>query len=730
MKTFFVLFLIGCSLFSAAQTPIQVDTTRKTRTLDSIIVTAYQKMNLVEQLPDVQGTFIYSGKKSETINLTQLPVNLPDKVGRQLFAKIPGVFVYDMDGSGNQVNIATRGLDPHRGWELNLRKDGFLTNSDMYGYPASHFSVPMESIEKIELVRGTGSLQYGAQFGGMLNYITKQGDTSRPFSFESVNNLGSYNLLSTYNAIGGKIGKFQYYAYVAKKSRNGYRNGDHTDSDNESIALTYNPSRKISLHLEWSRSNYLYKMPGQLNDSMYAADPRQATRSRNYFNPAINVPAFRLDWQLSSLSRLQFSSSAVLGVRNSVLFDKPANVKDSINPATGTYANRQVDIDHFNSYTSELRWLQQYRLGKQFSAFTAGIQYMHNDLHRSQLGKGTTGTDFDLSLVTPGWGRDMHFKTRNLAIFAENKLQLSSAFSVGTGARVETGQTNLSGQINYYPENEIPVTIRHHFPLLGANLNWKISRTGNIYGGIAQAYRPMIFKDLIPASLYEKVDPNIRDARGFNAELGYRGTWKAFSWDVNFFALSYQNRFGTLALTDAQGNFYTYRTNIGNSLALGLEAYLQADWMLGRRLGLSAFTSTALNHDRYTRATVKSGSANINIRGNQVESAPDLVSRNGLTLRYDRLHLSGLWSYTSETFADALNTITPAPGTGAVGLVPAYSIIDLNAGYRYSANLEIRASLNNLANKSYFTKRPSFYPGPGIWPSDGRNFSITLMIRI
>ena len=61
-----------------------------------------------------------------------------------------------MDGAGNQVNISTRGLDPHRGWEFNNRKDGIIINSDMYGYPASHYSMPLESIERIELVEKSG----------------------------------------------------------------------------------------------------------------------------------------------------------------------------------------------------------------------------------------------------------------------------------------------------------------------------------------------------------------------------------------------------------------------------------------------------------------------------------------------------------------------------------------------------------------------------------------------
>ena len=86
-----------------------------------------------------------------------------------------------------------------------------------------------------------------------------------------------------------------------------------------------------------------------------------------------------------------------------------------------------------------------------------------------------------------------------------------------------------------------------------------------VYGGVSQAYHPMLFKDLIPTSLYEKVDPNIKDAYGYNAEIGFRGNWKFLRWDVTGFLLQYNNRFGTLTEENA-GVFYLYRTNIGNSL--------------------------------------------------------------------------------------------------------------------------------------------------------------------
>jgi Fe(3+) dicitrate transport protein len=725
-KSWLLLVLVFTTYLARAQN----DSTKVYRSLDSIIVVSYLNQNIVRPLPVVQGSYIFAGKKTEVIDLAQIPADITNKSGRQIFAKVPGVFVYDMDGAGNQINISARGLDPHRGWEFNIRKDGIITNSDMYGYPASHYIMPLESISKIELVRGTGSLQYGAQFGGMLNYVTKQGDTTRPFSFESVNTIGSFNLLSTYNAIGGKQGKFKYYAYMHRKSRNGYRDNEHTESEAQAISLTYEPTTRFSIRAEWARSKYLYRIPGPLTDSMFHADPTQATRARNYFSPDIHIPSITINWQIGSQTKLQLVSSAVLGKRNSVQFDKPTNVRDTINTSTLQYNNRQVDIDRFNSYTTELRLLQDYLFGNRINTLVAGVQYMYNDLHRTQLGKGTTGSDYDLTLVDPVWGRDVHLKTKNIALFAENKFQLLKNLSVNAGARIEIGKTDMSGTIVYYPGNDLPVSIDHEFPLLGANFSYKPKDNMELYGGISQAYHPMLFKDLIPGSLFEKVDPNIKDAKGYNAELGFRGSWKFLRWDVNGFLLEYNNRFGTLAETDNAGNFYTYRTNIGNSVTKGAEIFIQADWFLANKFGMSVFTSTAFLDARYKNAIVKSGNNNINIDGNKVESAPDIITRNGVSVRYRKLSFSVMYSYTAESFADALNTVEPLKTTGATGLVPSYGLVDINSSLRITKNLEARININNLFDKQYFTKRPTFYPGPGVWPSDGRNGSVTIVVRL
>lgn len=721
----FVLFI----LFSSTEIFSQEKDTLETKELREVVIQS-QRMIDVQRLPKIQGTRLWSGKKNEVINVQYLDVNVAEKTPRQIFAKVPGVFVYDMDGTGNQMNISTRGLDPHRGWEFNIRENGIITNSDMYGYPASHYSMPMEAIEKIELVRGTGSLQYGAQFGGMLNYLTKKPDSTRAATFETINSTGSFGMLSTYNAISGTVGKFQYYAYYNKRVSEGYRENSRTDYDAQSVLLIYHPFRNLRLKAEVARSNYIYQIPGPLTDSMFYADPVHSTRSRNYFNPEIYVPSFSLDWKLTERTLLSWVISGVLGARNSVQFDKPAIVPDAIDPVSLTYAPRQVDIDNFNSYTSEIRLLHQYTIGNIASNFVAGIQYINNDLHRQQMGKGTTGTDFDLTLTEPTWGRDLHFKTQNIALFAENSFTITRGLMISPGVRVEVGDSDMTGIISYYDPGDLPNTIAHKFPLLGVNIDYTLPNQTNFYGGWSQAYRPVIFKDIIPASTYEVVDKNLEDAYGYNLEAGYRGTHKAFRWDISAFQLQYNNRLGSLSETDPNdGSFYIYRTNIGNSVTRGAEAFFEHTFNATRTVGVTVFTSTALFDARYHDAVVRSGESNVDVSGNKVEGVPDWISRNGITIRFREASLSLLYSFTGESYADALNTREPS-ATGSVGLVPSYSILDINTSVRISNQVMVRVNLNNVTNERYFTKRPSFYPGPGIWSSDGRSVSVSIGVKI
>ena len=53
---------------------------------------------------------------------------------------------------------------------------------------------------------------------------------------------------------------------------------------------------------------------------------------------------------------------------------------------------------------------------------------------------------------------------------------------------------------------------------------------------------------------------------------------------------------------------------------------------------------------------------------------------------------------------------------------PRYTVMDLSADYNLSRILSLQGSINNLANKNYFTRRAESYPGPGIIPADARSY--------
>lgn len=706
----------------------QQDSTRA-KSIREIIIRAWQKRD-ISNLPEEQNGYLYSGRKNEVITLSGVNANIALKTGRQVFAKVPGVFVYDMDGSGNQLNISVRGLDAHRSWEFNNRQNNVIVNSDMYGYPASHYSAPMESIEKIELVRGTGALEYGAQFGGMINMVTKKPDSARAFTFESVNTAGSYKLLSTYNAVGGTWKKWSYYAYSYNRHSDGYRKNTESEATAQFFMLQYKASSKLTLKAEMGRSKYLYRIPGPLNDSMFNRDPTLSTRSRNYFSPDIYVPSFNLKWNPGRNTWVSLTASALLGNRSSVMFDAFATVPDTILAVTRTYKNRQVDLDNFNSKTLELRALQKYSLGNIAGKLATGILLMKNDLHRRQLGKGSTGSDYDLSLVEPGFVRDLHFKSGNMAFFAGNQFQFSSRFSVTPGLRIESGNSAMSGTIKYYTVNPLPTKIKHQFMLMGISSQYQLNESNLLYGGLSQAYRPVIFKDIIPASVYEQIDKNLKDARGYNAEIGLRGRlFRHLQYDLNYFVLEYKNRMGTVVLKDSLGQNYVYRTNIGDSRTAGMEIFIQYKFPLNNNLFIGIFTSTSYMNAVYVKGAVSNGTENKSVVGNKVESVPQWIARNGIEILYKGFSCTLLHSYTSSSFSDALNTIN-APASGAKGVVPAYTLWDFNASLRINHNFLLRAGINNLLNVHYYTKRPVFYPGPGIWPSDGRNINLTLCVKL
>lgn len=693
--------------------------------LEELAVAADLLPGATSTAPDLLNTMVLAGTSNTILRLEGLAANLAEKSPRQLFARVPGVFAYDMDGSGNQVNISTRGLDAHRSWELNVRQDGVLLNSDLYGYPASHYSPPMEAIEQIEIVRGTAALQYGSQYGGLVNYVTKGPKTDRPIGFESSSSVGSFGLVSTYNAAGGRIGDLTYYGYFSERRSDGYRSSASSDYAAQYLAASLRLSPSTTLRGQVGRSAYTYQIPGPLNDTQFSSDPRQATRSRNFYSPDITVPALRLEWRDEGGAELTTTLSGVFGPRESVQFIGFSDTPDAIDPLTNEYAPRQVDIDRFRSISMETRYIRPWTTGGTEHVASVGAAFARNYMTRRQRGVGTTGSDFDLNVTNLGFPRDVSYQTVNGALYFENLFRFRPRWTVTPGLRVEIGHTRMEGDLAYYDPADVLTEIEHRYPLFGIRSSYQIEVGPEVYAGWSQAYRPQILKDVLPGNALERTDPNLSDSRGWTLEAGVRGTLgQRLGYDMSVFQMRIRDRFGTVLSSDSDGSSLLFRTNVGTSRTRGAEISLEAWIAQKRNFALWVHTATSFYHGRYASGTVVSGGQNIDIAGNTLESVPEWISRSGVSMQVGRASANLLLSYVAKSFSDPVNTVIPS-SNGAVGLVPAYTLVDLNVGLEGTEWLQIRAGINNLFDRQYFTKRPQFYPGPGVWPSDGRSLQLS-----
>ncbi len=697
------------------------------KSLPDVTVVGRNSKSDYQQMPEIVGTNIYAGKKNTLIVLDNVQGNVVTNNMRQVLAKVPGIHIWESDPSGIQIGIAARGLSPNRSWEFNVRQNGYDIAADPFGYPEAYYNPQLQAVQRIEIVRGHGSLQYGPQFGGLVNYILRNGsEVNKSFEFETQQTIGSNGLFNSYNAIGGKKGKVHYYTFFDHRNGDGWRENSRYFTNAGYGTVTYNFTTKFSLTAEVMRSHIRSQQPGGLTDEQIKQDAQQSFRSRNWFDITWTTPALIANFQINENTRWNTKLFGTIGDRNSVGFLQSITTKDSINPATLSYNNRVVNLDQYRNYGLESRIITDYRLGKMKNTLSAGIRLYTGTTTRQADGKGTTGTGYDVT-ITGNYPRDIIFKSRNTAAFAENIFRISDKFLIIPGIRYEWLEGSSSGR-NGYTSGGTEIILQNitrdrSFILAGVGTEYHVTRSTEVYANFSQAYRPIQFANLQAPPTTDVVDADLKDAMGYNIDLGYRGKVKDFlQFDISGFYLQYDNRVGTITVSGTPS--YRLITNVGSSTSKGFEGYVE----------FNPFRAFGKNKDAdliifgsygYTDAKYSGNHKDASTKGKKVENAPTNLFRGGITGGYKGFLLTVQMSNVGETFSDANNTVTPS-ANGNNGLIPSYTVTDLTATYKFSKGLNLKAGANNLFNERYFTRRAGGYPGPGALPADGRTFFISV----
>ncbi len=704
--------------------------------LDAVEVQARREESFgITRLRAVEGTAIYEGKKSEVVVLDDIVANLATNNPRQVYARITGLNIWESDGAGLQLGIGGRGLSPNRTSNFNTRQNGYDISADALGYPESYYTPPAEALQRIEVVRGAASLQYGTQFGGMVNFVFQSPPADRPIQLVTRQTVGSFGFFGSFNSLAGTVadGKFSYYAFYNRRQGNGWRpNGEFT-LNNGFVSMGFEPNEKLRIGWEATLMGYLAQQPGGLTDAFFEQDPRQSIRERNWFKVNWNLFALTLDYRFNDRTKLNIRNFGLLARRQSLGALTPINNIDF-------GGNRTLIDGRFHNFGSETRLLHQYTLfGTDQTALIGMRIYRGRSDALQGDGNDEAGPDFYFLNPDNVEGSDYIFPSYNLAFFGEQIFPLSPHWTLTPGIRFEYIQTQAEGYFkqrvfdaagNLVAENreEESLDRKRSFLLLGLGVAFKPRAGLEVYGNLSQNYRAINFTDLRIDNPNGRVDPNIQDERGFTADLGFRYRKGGFVYlDITAFYLFYRDRIGLLLRADEPPLFndYRLRTNIADARILGLEAFAELNimkWIAPQDSSsrLSLFLNTAFVDARYINTQDNS------IRDKRVELAPPLMIRSGISWIYRRFRLSGSWALTTEHFTDATNARRTASAVN--GIIPTYQVADISAAYRWRW-FTFELSCNNLFNTAYFTRRADSYPGPGIIPADGRSVFATLEFR-
>ncbi len=690
----------------------------------------------MQRLKDVEGTAIYAGKKTEVVLVEQSLANLASNNARQIYSQVAGLNIFQNDDAGLQLNIGGRGLDPNRTSNFNTRQNGYDISADVLGYPESYYTPAAEGIEQIQIVRGAASLQYGTQFGGLINFVLKKPNPNTPFEIINRNTLGSNGLFTNFISVNGTSDKFSYLSYYNYKQGNGFRPNSEFNSKNAYGFLGYEFNDNTKLEGEITYLNYLAKQSGGLTDKMFIENMFQSNRARNWFKINWLLYSLKLSHEFSNEGKFTFNFFGLNATRDALGFRE--NRVDQ--PDLGGV--RDLIKGEYNNFGFEARYLKDYKLlGKRSTVLVGSKFYKANNT--SLQGPGTDASDANFNLADeqfPTYKQQSNYKNpnTNVAVFGENIFYITDKLSLTPGLRFEYIKTGSDGYLKKINLNgagdvileEIDESVENKersFVLLGLGGSYKPTNKIEFYVNISQNYRSVTFSDLNIVNPSFEIGP-LSDEKGYTADLGARGNFKnLLSYDVSAFSLFYNNRIGFVPKVLSDSRVKQERTNIGDARIVGLEGLLDFNlkkiMSLNNSYSLNYFINVSAINSQYTKSD-KSG-----ILGNNVEFVPDINFKTGLRFGYNNLLGSIQYTYLSQQYTDGTNSDEPDAFSGIVGLIPSYDILDVSLSYKYKY-FKLEAGVNNVLNNYYFTRRATGYPGPGIIPSAPRNWYTTLQIKI
>ena len=658
-------------------------------------------------------------------------IKLVNPLGTQeMLEHIPGVNGYADDGIGNsRISISVRGLNPRRSSRVLILEDGVPIQPALYVYPNMYYNPPAERIDRLEVIKGSGAINFGPQtMGGVINYFTRR--PRNEFGGLLKVSGGENGYASVFAEVGGsKNGKLKPEMQLLFKRGDGFRQNNGFEQLNATAKLNYFPSLNKNIYLK-SNINY------ENSNATYTGLTQWSFDNDPKFNPKENdnFEVFRSSLDLIQSERLSATitknSTAFLSYfdrrwwRENDIFILATDINEENPNAVPYYSPFDiVRVGNGEDSFGILRTFyvagfeQSYKVkhllfGKQATMEAGARVYWERFIDDKQTGDSPDSREGIYYIPAASEeesptivGQSHHYETMAFSAFLSENINFGF-LDLRPGVRFEIFEQERVDRLagSTYLDKTTAIVL----PGVGF-----ISDIGSIslFGGFHRGFTPPSSGALKIVNFGEDISDgglDLKSEKSWNKEIGIRGGLSIIEFEFSGFHVSVEDMV-------AAGRGTAFK-NLGKVNTMGLEtrtalAFSQINKFLPNVDVSYSFLNTEVIDGRIISNVSGSVGSEVDISGKELPYAPAHTLMVGFTSNFnERFSLRIDTKYVSEVFTDFEN-IEKTDNLGISGPVPEYSIINLSTSFQFNEKIRVFLSGKNITDESYIGSRLHSNPG-------------------
>lgn len=607
----------------------------------------------------------------------------------EILKRVSGVYVKPEEESAIVANIGMRGISS-ADYKTLILEDGVPVAAGLFVGNGRYYNPRIQRMDSIEVLKGSSALRYGPMnIGGVVNYRTKQPKDGALVDLS----IGSWDTYKTTVELGGSsptkdsnVGAILSWAKSDGFMDKSYEMKDAVIKagtaigDNQWVGVKfthYENDANISYRGQFLGEYHVKKQNNPAPDDWFLTE-------RNSFD--INHR-----WDINPDTELQ-----------TLLYWSEMNRdywRYGVNATASQAAGRWIYTDNvsgnnraFERIGAETRLIAKNTIFNIPGEAEIGLRLMNEKMDDVTI---------NAKRATPRSGttaKDTKDSAKSVALYAQNRFDISDQLSVTPGVRVERYEQQRDDK----QKNETVKTSNTEV-MPGLGVTYQFIPAVQLYASVYKAFSPALNGDSLSGMKDQKLDAET----AVSWELGLRGQQDAVRYELTAFRMDFDNQ-----IIPANSNSDFQTTNGGKTYNQGLEGAVSLEFENGFDVfaNLTWIANAEFKGDRYNKnGSLKSKD------GDRVPYTPEWVANLGVGYTYAGLRSQLSANYTGSQFTDELNTKPIVENTSGffTGKIDAYTTVDLTTRYTLNDQVEFYGAVKNLEDKRYIASlRQGIYVGP------------------